>query len=1323
MYSGHRFRQVGYAPRKSTPIALTNLVCSPELVARLGRDYTIYAYDYSEYETPLVGQGMLSWVLAAASTTPNAPAHQSKTIVTGRVCKSGFPLFSKGSQEMLEVRLRLVPVPTSLQSEYLNSMQQYRQSGQIDLDAQRWAQLMQSNPAVSAPASEYAPSPVDRTGIEHMQQLLTECSTPRDLTNVSQVDETFLGGSPRPLVQTAPNSRTGSPAVSVMRPASEQQKRTSTEAFRPSSRGSNFNTVLQSHPAASLSKQGSFNSIHQNLDEPSEGHRPKRAKLMKADWSDRQYMNLDKQPESLRVAASTAASVRIHRPTPVNPSVSSRISKNDPNRPPTPIPRGPVNTTKPRPTQSRLRRDSSVYIPTSPGSAAEDRHAFTDASPMSPDDGRYNSFLDQPFHMPSSPPVMEGICPQTSSPWLPSLPDNDSGFLSGAAVEPFDEENCGTQEKEAVDLFEDSKNDRRDHGGVQIFSREERDECRQGTNDVFDEENSGKRHDQGAVQLLLDENHNGRELDGGKALGFENSALHEQDMTHVQPIQSDPLQPPKRKRGRPRIPSILPAIPPQYLPLVPQLPPARPDSCPDSHSASRRPSNSGNSRPRPRKKREPLTSPTIPASDPVIPPQGFQPQLTPQIAEPMSDFPACTPAPMSEETKLKVKAGEKRTRQVKSRLDQCIKEGSVPPYCENCGAIETPTWRRAHLKAITGNEEDAEALKNDPNTLFCQPVERDQNGALTSFRQFKKSLTEMDEGFETLQLCNPCGLFLHKCKTMRPANLWQDKNKRPKPRRKRARWIPPPPPPGVGPMTRTRTGAKPIAVTESSPGSSPAEDDATPTANDDNDMHNDDNLPPVSSSGRPQSCDQPPKVLDKKSGESLNEDTTGGLHRGLGSSPGRLQLSIEDNMVSTGENDTHAHNNDDLPPVSSSGRRANSVEPSKVTDERTGLPDKDTLNNRTTWSSPSHKAISPVSDNATATAEQNNDTHNNADRPSILSPGRRASSDEPLGMMEPKGMLTENDAIEALYRAIQFSPAGNKKSPARRAVSMESQSPKRVCRRLFADKEGEPMRPLGDSVLNSPKRNAPSAHRPSKLMSLSDKENNTSTMDGWDSLFGAGEMGFLDFEVPSTPSPRRSGPRSTPNRRNSSTSSRVADCTQHLEATHDSVPMSADFPMTDEMLTLLHLDTDADAILNTDIYQFDMPWKTPRKNTSAHGEPFPWPAPSNPEHDHLHTDLFSDQVDQQGLDALLFDRNPEQASGDKEHVGAIPNLEFDSATFDDELSCRAAGRVNVEAKDKNVRSGNGLGGLDDAVLSAIIGEVSRTTRTSGPAAAKKGPCD
>ncbi|KAK3099040.1 hypothetical protein LTR53_019205, partial [Teratosphaeriaceae sp. CCFEE 6253] len=80
---------------------------SPEIVSRLSDgDYTVYAYDYSEEDTPLVGQGMLS----AALIAPPAGTDQDQAMITGRVCKNVQALFSNGVKETLEVKLRLAPV-------------------------------------------------------------------------------------------------------------------------------------------------------------------------------------------------------------------------------------------------------------------------------------------------------------------------------------------------------------------------------------------------------------------------------------------------------------------------------------------------------------------------------------------------------------------------------------------------------------------------------------------------------------------------------------------------------------------------------------------------------------------------------------------------------------------------------------------------------------------------------------------------------------------------------------------------------------------------------------------------------------------------------------------------------------------------------------------------------------------------------------------------------------------------------------------------------------------------------------------------------------
>jgi hypothetical protein len=137
---------------------------------------------------------MLSWALASASPTPNAPAHQSNTIVTGRVCKNIMGIFTKGARETLEVKLRLVPVPTALQGEYLASMQKYRETTNAvpqDADGQAWTTFVQGNPGFFAGANPSRPTlqrssstPVNTTAIGAVHQLLRDSASPRDTTGM-----------------------------------------------------------------------------------------------------------------------------------------------------------------------------------------------------------------------------------------------------------------------------------------------------------------------------------------------------------------------------------------------------------------------------------------------------------------------------------------------------------------------------------------------------------------------------------------------------------------------------------------------------------------------------------------------------------------------------------------------------------------------------------------------------------------------------------------------------------------------------------------------------------------------------------------------------------------------------------------------------------------------------------------------------------------------------------------------------------------------------------------------------------------------------------
>ena len=146
---------------------------------------------------------------------------------------------------------------------------------------------------------------------------------------------------------------------------------------------------------------------------------------------------------------------------------------------------------------------------------------------------------------------------------------------------------------------------------------------------------------------------------------------------------------------------------------------------------------------------------SMPASDPVFPPT-LPLQPVHSWPGPFSDFPSAeTPAPYpAEDSKVRSGTSTRRQRQIQTRLNQCVREGQIPPFCENCGAIETPTWRRSWFKEIEGSEQDANELVKDPMVLFWQVVDKDKEDRITKFRVFKKTLARTDKAFIQILLCN-----------------------------------------------------------------------------------------------------------------------------------------------------------------------------------------------------------------------------------------------------------------------------------------------------------------------------------------------------------------------------------------------------------------------------------------------------------------------------------------------------------------------------------------------------------------------------------------
>lgn len=740
--------QIGVIELKTCIQAI--VAASPELVAALGQDYTVYAYDYSEYETPLVGQGMLSWVLASSSTTPSAPAHQSRTIVTGRVCKNILGLFSSNSQETLEVKLRLVPVPTSLQSEYIESMKKYRDISQMmpeGFDPQAWTSFVQANPAILQLANKSrSQSPAvgsgqtGEYGIEHVQRLLSgegyqqrnieSQSTQRakpELQRMPPQNNNYATSDAAPQLPRMP-----SPASSV---ASAATKKRRGRPPGPNPRKSRVKTAT---------RQASVDTGYASNDERfDEGPNRKRAKVMQAQWSGN--TDFGRQPESLRVAASTAASIRIHQPTAVRPNNSLTSSLDGPPRVPTPTadPSNPMQRPQLPVPRSNLRRESFAIGKkeyASPYDPVDTSVKLAESAMTSPEASQAES---SPVDIASSPPVYRGASTCPSSPNLTAQAQHfeDSGFMSGNMDDLFENDEMRPVDDEDLDV------------AAQYSKRPNLSAPGEAAAQLAEPKTSQQTHD-----------------------------LQQPTAPHEQNPQSQQLH----KLQRPN-------IPPQQAQQPYELP--QPQQREDNAlNAFRKPArgaaglsrtaSSGN-----------LALPPVPASDPIRPTlnrsQTWCGHQAPHPASDMTLIPPVMetierPLPRSRKgSEIGTGSGVRRKQAIQSKLASSVAAGEMPPFCENCGAIETPTWRKAWVKIHSGTPEHVVISEEEGGIIAWQTLQTDCNGIICLYRIVKKSVLKTDEGFTEILLCNPCGLWLHTRKCMRPKEVWDKTQNGPDEKRKR----------------------------------------------------------------------------------------------------------------------------------------------------------------------------------------------------------------------------------------------------------------------------------------------------------------------------------------------------------------------------------------------------------------------------------------------------------------------------------------------------------------------------------------------------------
>ncbi|KAI1608077.1 hypothetical protein EDD36DRAFT_104883 [Exophiala viscosa] len=677
--------QIGVIDLRTCLEAVTT--ASPELTTNLDtNDYTIYAYDYSEPDTPLAGQGMLSKTLANQGQNAGS---DSEAMVTGRITKSVMGLFSRNAQETFEVKLRLTPVNTFTQG-------RYRSGSMSSQDGARpqWG----DNGSMSQPFARSG-SPVATAGLEAMQRMLSG-------------ETTQMPG---------PSSRPGTPSNSNQYIA---QSREVDVQSRPSSRAG-----MHHNHARRDSMNSGYYSGDENMEE---GPARKRAKTTKVDWPTKSNFNIERQPESLRVAASIASSVRLQRPIAINPAAAAVLGNptEEVVRPPTPIPATKTGKPRGRPRRQPKKGTSNLGYgaqvhESSPAMGLMPQPELLDVPITSPEETRARSVSSTPANFPSSPPVMpEHQHTAITSPALPPMldPSHDSGFMSGNLDDLFgDDELCNIQ-------FDDFLLDKAEE------------------QDVF-----AAQTDQPTAQI-----------DRFPTVFDEGNDEAQTSIPSQQPMVPPPI--PKSSRPIARAQSYNPA--PRVSMSSPRLAPA---PIPRARQIMEEQ--------RDQQRLKAIAPAPAPKSDPA-------PRLLhrAQTWAPDSDALMSDALAAEEARASKKKVGKEQT---KARLEAAIAKGEMPPFCDNCGSIETPAWRRAYVKVFHCSWDEVETSLGQGECCYKEILSHNSDGTVKTFRGYKVEKKAGDDDWTSITLCNPCGLWFHKQRCPRPREKWQKKDPKDKGKRKK----------------------------------------------------------------------------------------------------------------------------------------------------------------------------------------------------------------------------------------------------------------------------------------------------------------------------------------------------------------------------------------------------------------------------------------------------------------------------------------------------------------------------------------------------------
>ncbi|KAK4168961.1 hypothetical protein QBC43DRAFT_83403 [Cladorrhinum sp. PSN259] len=850
--------------------------CSPEIVDQHDTDYSVYAYDYSEPDLPLVGQGMLSWGLDISTDMHHSQQQQPPKLVTGRVTRNILAILSNGSRETLEVKLKLTAVHKMMRTDL--SAFHGLPSAKSDLipadTSSEWNSFIQSTSMFGHNSNVAAmPSPsIPPTQMNHFNGSISEArptdirsenrpmdsmgnSRPIDMTRSNSVPPIPPPPSPPPnamapqashshsMPPSAPSpapQRAHTPAENAPSPAASQPTETAVQgpASRSTSRARRSRKAPTGRPRGRPRRQTAEGSTSAAEDFPDadEGPQKKRAKVMRTEYN--VSAPFVSAPDSLRVAASTSGSLRNFRPVGSGGDAANQNHLQEVPRAPTPVPDGATLQQQQRrwlmehkarsETQKRARQQS------------QDVRSPAESFAQSPD--QVYTPEDSPGDLGSSPPVPRTSTymqssPPASSPILPPMPmpQVDSGFMSGGLDDFFDEDDLmqdlppthmselpgpmpGTavsarpvpaarkprsrkKQQKLPDNFPfqevtpgppellPQKSLFKPAGKVISLNRPPHPPSNNPAPKKSDSR-SLKRSNTAPVVMIAE-----HEAPVEEVPVEELPAIHQLEMEldmsqdhaelrqlqeHLSLTNETPLvvHELKEEAGNGCVLTAQPVQSPQLSEVPPPVfsGPAPTPELPDSLNSFPIPPPP-ESRPASRPPSRPIQPPPVPASDHV-------PEPAPRLSQPFLSEASCAMSDFEQ----RYNKNTVKKQSIKERLENAIQKGESPPFCNNCGAIETPTWRKIWTQDHQGVPGFHEFSDKPGFVTMIEILERDSEGQPSAYRLVKKNLGSKDDKAkwnETL-LCNPCGIWLAKFKSHRPPNRWdKDAARLNQPRKKR----------------------------------------------------------------------------------------------------------------------------------------------------------------------------------------------------------------------------------------------------------------------------------------------------------------------------------------------------------------------------------------------------------------------------------------------------------------------------------------------------------------------------------------------------------